>query len=353
MDGILEYYRATGEKRCLDAIIAIHAKLAQSELNPLGDVGFVDKLIGASHYPNTATEVCDAIHWIRLSYDLFLVTGDDKYLDYMELAYFNAFLAGVYRDGTWTAFAVRGSVHHEANSQCNCAFNHCCVNNAPRTFMDMASATVTRDNDGVFQVNFYQDATATLDGVTFVISGNYPIGNTVTISVSDPAAKVRFRKPNWCRKLDVTQTAGEYTLVFDMNPRIVNRSEENIAADANSKTAWPYKRYQLANCPNESDPLLKHYRETMAATMMNGPLVLARACQAGTKQEQLYDDATVNNQNCTLKLTPKDPANCWGIWQAEILKGDKLVKSFPVCDLQSAADFSLYGYCADTFSIWV
>ena len=188
LDGLLEYYRVTGEKRCLDAVAAIHENLAKSELNPIGDVGFVDKFIGAAHYPNAATELCDTIHWIRLSYDLFLITGDDKYLDYMEFAYFNAFLAGVYRDGSWAAFSIRAATRHEPNFQCNCAYNHCCVNNVPRTFMDMASATVVRDQDGVFQVNFYQDATATLDGVTFKIRGNYPVGNIVTVTVSVPQA---------------------------------------------------------------------------------------------------------------------------------------------------------------------
>ena len=352
LDGLLEYYRVTGEKRCLDAVAAIHENLAKSELNPIGDVGFVDKFIGAAHYPNAATELCDTIHWIRLSYDLFLITGDDKYLDYMEFAYFNAFLAGVYRDGSWAAFSVRAATRHEPNFQCNCAYNHCCVNNVPRTFMDMASATVVRDQDGVFQVNFYQDATATLDGVTFKIRGNYPVGNIVTVTVSDTSAKIRFRKPGWCPKLDVSQQGNVYMLTFDMAPRIVNRPTDNIAADANDPKGWPYKRYQCV-AMYSGDAVIRNYRSTMAATMMTGPLVLARARRAGATADQLYSDDTVNGLTCTLKLSPRKNDLCWGAWDAEIIHDGKVVKSFPVCDFQSAADSHYGGPTGNTFSVWV
>ncbi len=348
LDGLLEYYRVTGEKRCLDVVVAIHENLAKSELNPMGDVGYVDKFIGSVHYPNTSTELCDTIHWIRLSYDLFLITGEDKYLDTMEIAYLNAFLAGVYRDGTWAAFSVRGAVRHEANFQCNCAYNHCCVNNVPRTFMDMAAGTVSRDADGVFQVNFFQDATATLDGVTFTIRGNYPVGNQVTVTVSDATAKVRFRKPGWCPKMEVTEVNGVYTLTFDMAPRIVDRLEECYPADA----PWPHDRYMLIPL-SPNDQVIKHYRSTMAATMMYGPLVLARALRAGTPKEQLHCTDTVNGKGCTLKVTPRETNICWGAWDAEIQKDGKTIDTFPVCDFQSSADSPYAGPTGNVFSIWV
>lgn len=351
LDGLLEYYRITGDKRTLDTVAAIHKNLAESDMNPLGDVGFVDKFIGASHYPNASTEVCDTIHWIRLSYDLFLITGDDKYLDYMEIAYFNAFLAGVYRDGSWATFAVRSSTRHEANYQCNCAYNHCCVNNVPRTFMDMAAATVVRDQKGVFQVNFYQDATATLDGVTFTIRGNYPVGNKVTVDVSCGIADVRFRKPAWCPKMDVSRDGNTYTLVFDMAPRIVERPVNNIAEDANDENGWPYRRYQCVHL-HPIDPVIANYRKEMAATMMYGPLLLARACRAGAKKTQLYSERTVNGLGCSLRLTPRQAPLCWGAWDAEIISGGKVVESFPVCDFQSAGDSPYAGPTGNAFSIW-
>ena len=89
--------------------------------------------------------------------------------------------------------------------------------------MDFASTVVTVDRNGVFHVNQYQDAAVTLDGVRFEIAGNYPVGTTVTVRVSQPV-KLAFRKPAWCPKMEVSSHGDVHTLVFDMNPRLVNRT---------------------------------------------------------------------------------------------------------------------------------
>ena len=130
------------------------------------------------------------------------------------------------------------------------------VNNLPRTFMDVAQVTVTRDRAGVFHVNLYQDAAVTLDGVTFAIEGNYPVGSVVTVRVSDPAAKVVFRTPAWCPKLDVAQPEkGVWRLTFDMNPRLLDGPDTAVA----KKEGWHYARYLCREQPLRS-PLRDSYR---------------------------------------------------------------------------------------------
>ena len=131
VDGLIEYYRATGDARCLETAKAIRDNLQRNELNVFGSVGFGDKIIGASLYCNALNEVCDVIHWIRLNVDLFLVTGDVKYLDIVEVAYFNGYLAGIWRGGAWGPFFIRGHKRHSEQRQCGYAYNHCCVNNQP------------------------------------------------------------------------------------------------------------------------------------------------------------------------------------------------------------------------------
>ena len=197
-------------------------------------------------------------------------------------------------------------------------------------------------------MNFYQDATATLDGVTFQIRGNYPVGHHVTVTVSDPAAKVRFRKPGWCPNMDVKKAGDAYVLTFDMVPRIVERPQKCRKDDE----AWAHNRYLLQPL-YPSDHVVKEYRTTMAATMMYGPLVLARALRAGTPLEKLHAADTVNGQGCALKVTPRESEFCWGAWDAEILKDGRVLDSFPVCDFQSAADSPFAGPTGNVFSIWV
>ena len=347
LDGLLEYTRLTGDARALETVRKIYDNLLRTELNVLGDVGYVDQFYGAATQPNASTEVCDTIHWIRLSLDLYLMTGDVRYCDAIELAYFNAFLAGVYRDGTWGAFAVRGTACHETDRQCGYAYNHCCVNNVPRTFMDMAEGTVTRDRAGVFHVNFYQDATATLDGVDFAISGNYPVGSVVTVKVSDPAAKVVFRTPAWCPKLDVAQPEkGVWRLTFDMNPRLLDGPDTAVA----KKEGWHYARYLCREQPLRS-PLRDSYRATPAATVMVGPLLLAKSRRTGATETELMDLATVRGQGYAVKVTPVACEDVWGAWDVELTKPGAPTIRTRACDYQSAGD-DPYADGSVRFSIW-
>ena len=347
LDGILEYYRVTGDARSLATVRAIYDNLHRTELNSLGDVGYVDQFFGTAERPNAMTEVCDTIHWIRLSLDLYLITGEARYLDAMELAYFNAFLAGVYRDGNWGAFAVRDAVRHANERQCGYSYNHCCVNNVPRTFMDMAAGTVTLDTNGVFHVNFYQDAEVTLDGVTFRISGNYPVGSRVTVDVEGADGKtIVFRKPAWCPKMDVDRKDGaacRYVLDFDMNPRLVERK----LAPAEAK-GWHLSRY-LNGPIGANDPVRTTFRTEPSATVMYGPLLLAKSRLLGESETTLADPLTVNGKGYSLKLTPLKTDCTWGAWTVELSKPGEETLRYRACDYQSAGD-AIYGPNANVFS---
>ena len=352
VDGLLEYYRVTGESRCLETARAIRDNLAKNDANPFGAVGFGDKLIGAPQYVNGLNEVCDVIHWIRLNVDLFLLTGDKTYMDSVERAYFNGYLAGIWRGGAFGPFFIRGHGRHtEQRGQCGYAYNHCCVNNLPRTFMDIAQASVTRDRKGTYHVNLYQDATVTLDGVTFEISGNYPVDNVVTVRVSDPAAKVAFRQPEWCPKMNVqpttSQTSQTFVLSFDMNPRVVDRLATVPALNAKDTKIWAYHRYP--DPPNNMD-CRQNYRTTPAAQVMWGPLVLAKSRVIGNARAEVDEPFTVNGKGYSAKLTPlKSNGMTWGLWNLELTKpGERTVK-VKVCDFESGTDLPCGG---GFFSIW-
>ena len=344
--GLLEYTRMTGDERALETVKKLRENVFRTELNVLGDVGYVDQFYGAASQPNACTEVCDTIHWIRLNLDLYLMTGDKTYCDAIELAYFNAFLAGVYRDGTWGAFAIRGAMCHNHDRQCGYAWNHCCVNNVPRTFMDMAEGSVTVDRAGVYHVNFYQDAKVTLDGATFEISGNYPVDNVVTVKVSGTDARVRFRKPAWCPKLDVARNGNVYTLAFDMNPRVQDGPDTVVA----EKQGWHYSRY-LHAYKAWKNAISDSYRATPAATVMWGPLLLAKSRRTGAKPEELMDLSTVRGRGYAVKLTPAAGDGVWCAWDVELSKPGEPTVRTRACDYQSAGD-EPFMEGTPRFSIW-
>ena len=354
LDGLLEYYRVTGERRCLDTVVQTRDLLDKYESNPLGGVGFCDKFIGAASRPNGASEVCDAIHWMRLNIDLFLITGEDRYMDSVEKCYYNNFFAGVDRDGLYGSFIVRALARHEHQLQCGYAYNHCCVNNVPRSFMDFASTVVTVDKDGTFHVNQYQDATVTLDGVKFTIRGGYPVEGNVTVEVSDASKKVVFRKPAWCPRMDVTEKDGVYSLAFDMNPRLVASAQVPNQQDEPGLTVtdqWAENRHAVAWQKDVGRDVRRQYRETPALALWNGPLLLAKSRLLGMNAEQLEDASTVIGQGYRPVLARIPSERVMAAWDVRLVKEGAPEIKAKVCDFQSAADSRL-GENFTWFSIW-
>lgn len=354
LDGILEYYRVTGEKRCLDAVAKIRDLLDKYESNPLGGVGFGDRFLGAASRPNGVLEICDAIHWMRLNIDLFLIIGDDKYMDSVEKCYYNNFFSGVDRDGLFSSFVVRSLARHEHRSQCGYAYSHCCVNNVPRSFMDFASTVVTVDKNDVFHVNQYQDATVTLDGVKFTIRGGYPAEGKVTVEVSDPAKKVVFRKPSWCPRMDVSEKDGVYTLAFDMNPRLVASAQVANTQDASGlevTDAWAEHRHAFTWQKNVGRDVRRQYRKTPALALWNGPLLLAKSRRLGMNTEQLEDPSSVIGKGYRPILTRIASDRVMAAWDVRLVKEGEPDITAKVCDFQSAADARLSDNFT-WFSIW-
>ena len=348
LDGILEHYRVTGSRRSLEIVRSIRDNIAENEANGIGGVGYCDQLHKAATRINAISEVCDAVHWIRLNLDLYMITGEDRYLDAMETCYLNNFLAGVFRDGSWCAFAVRGCTRHSVGRQCGYAYNHCCVNNAARTWMDMASAGVTKDGQGTYHVNFYEDSTVRFGDLLFEISGNYPVGSNVTVRISGGDPKVVFRKPGWCQKMDVARDGGAYSLTFDMNPRIVHRALAHDAEGADRKN-WLFTRYMVGS--KSGDAVSRGYRTTPAAEVMWGPLVLARSVHVGSLSAGLADEPSVNGREYSIKAEPVPSSCTWGAWNLELSGPDGDIRRFRACDYQSAGDCP-YDNGADVFSIW-
>ena len=354
LDGLLEYYRVTGERRCLDTVAKIRDLLDRYESNPLGGVGFVDKFVGAASRPNGASEVCDAIYWMRLNIDLFLITGVDRYLDSVEKCWYNNFFAGVDRDGLYGSFTVRALARHEHQLQCGYAYNHCCVNNVPRSFMDFASTVVTVDRDGTFHVNQYQDATVALDGVKFTIRGGYPVEGKVTVSVSDASRKVVFRKPTWCPRMDVKAEGGVYRLDFDMNLRLVAAAQVANPQDAATLGAtdrWAEDRH--VTTPNKAvgRDVRRQYRKTPALALWNGPLLLAKSRRLGMTTEQLEDSASVIGKGYRPILTRIKSDRVMAAWDVRLVKEGEPDVTAKACDYQSAADARL-GDNFTWFTIW-
>ena len=360
LDGMVEYYRLTGEREWLDLVVGLQDLIWRTERNPVESVGYNDQFTGAARHLNGTSEPCDAVHWIRLNYDLYLATGDAKYVDAAESTYYNAFLAGVFRDGKWGAREVRSHGRHIARfGQSGMRWQHCCVDNLARTFADIAQLAATREGDAV-RVNLYSPFTTDFADATVSLTGDFPVADKVKAHIrADANLTVRFRVPPWSPKTifrvgdKVTEVPASarwhtvkvkagHTLVritFDLAPRLVDGTQEPYAG----KEDYRYRRW------NAGPDSARLYRTEPAARLFRGPLLLAKSKNVGTAADDILKTC-LRGGGWQVKLRPLADDRVHGAWEATFTRGNE-VRKVNVCDFPSAGD-ELLPPNADYFSIF-
>ena len=360
LDGVLEYYRVTGERRCLDMVSRLQGMLWTHERNLVESVGYNDQFVGAARLINGASEPCDAIHWIRLNFDLYLITGDVRYVNAIEPTFYNALLAGVYRDGRWGARQVRSAGRHvPGEQQCGLRLQHCCVNNMPRSFMDIAQLGATQEADGTVRVNLYNPFTTDFSNVCVKVVGDYrygdfPTSDRVTVELDARRdVRVRFRLPPWSRTVvfqrlpggesetvapdgawyDVDLKAGRTAIRvrFDMAPRI-ETSDRALVGEFDEK----YVRRRW--CQGGAD-MAKYYRTTPAARLFLGPLLLAKSKNVGDGEDDIFRTC-LNGGGWSVRLERTPNPHVQAAWHAVFTRGDETYET-DVCDFPSAGDSDL------------
>ena len=361
--GIVEYWRVTGDAGALRLAKDMRERILADEQNLCCSVGYNDQFWGAKRQLNGVSEPCDAIHWMRLNYELYLATGECKYVDEIERCFYNAFLAGVRPDGKWGARCVRShGRHQEAPPQSGMTLQHCCVNNMPRGFMDAARTILAKDVQGVLQVGLYHDSEAAVGGDTVTVTGNYPVSDEVTVVIRRPVAgKVRFRVPDWCPALtlcsetacrratkpgwfEVEAPAGksEWHLDFDMNARIVDSHRASVSGYGKGNAL----RERWAG--REDSDMFAYLRTTPAAQVFYGPLMLAKSVKLGADEKTILDPETVNGGGWRVTAKPSKADGVWGAWTLNFEK-DGRKKSVKACDYSSAA---VWGKTGVEFSVF-
>ncbi|MCQ2390373.1 MAG: glycoside hydrolase family 127 protein [Kiritimatiellae bacterium] len=370
VEGFIAYAKTTGEKRPLEAAQRIWEKLYAHERNVLGGVGYHDHFIGARAYANAITECCDVIHWMRLCRHLHEATGEGKYLDAWEAAFVNAFQAGIYREGEWGAHDVRshGRRHLTGMYEVDMTYHFCCIDNAVRGFGDWSDCQVREAQGGLLVVNFYTDCTFACGDVQGAIRGNYPVGDTVTLSVTSPRPRrLSLHVPGWCRggmrlngapvgdvarfELDVAAGETTLTLTFAAAPRIEPLVLEPRTAQ---EVTWPEMHtFEMARRGGGAyfhNPEMKGLsRTTPGVRILRGPLVLAKAEIMGDHNATVFTDIPgLAAQASIVGFEPLTGHDVWGAWKLTVDVGGAQT-SVPVCDFASAADWD---DPRNAFSIW-
>ncbi|MBE6562074.1 MAG: hypothetical protein E7662_13215, partial [Ruminococcaceae bacterium] len=361
-DGLLELYRVTGTEKYLRASQMFWDSVKEDEENILGSVGYCERFVRAAQYPDCATEICDVIHWMRLSYELFALTGESKYMDALEKAYLNAFLAGIWENGQSGAFFVRSAGRHAAAEwQVETKYQHCCVNNAARGFVNAAESSVMAAVDGIY-VNQYFPVRVSLGDMTIRVSSGYTDSGTVTLTVRGAAAgtKLHLRMPAWSAKTVIAEIGGdEYTsvsrggyeavtltgedqvfrLCFDMTPEIMDfHSDLPGLFGALDGRDYHIRRWcdaGIGQCDRRQ--MLSH----PMSVIRRGPVMLARTKRLGAREEDMFSGETVWGKERTVSASRLMYDRMLCAFRVTVTCPYGEVHTYDMCDAASAANNAL------------
>ena len=339
-DGIIELYRVTGEKMYLDAAEAYWDILVKHEYNSLFSVGFNDVFGDAAYDINCASEPCDVLHFMRLCYELFLLTGDIKYMDKFELAASTPLIASTYKNGRWGARALRGQGRHlTATLQAGFTRNHCCVNNMPRGIMNFIEAGVMTDGECVM-INLYTPLDARIEtdkGAVLVhISGEYlsDCRAKIELTFDGEAVPVKLRVPEWSKVGTVTVGDTAYTVshgyftftpsgkteavtvAFDDTVRVVELTSHPERGDIEwKKDRWVSASWTAPVTDSAAGEFVSADPETFiesdrACILVRGASILCRTKLIGNTEEEMFGDrrltAAYKCVACERIYTPSD-----------------------------------------------
>ena len=101
-EGLLEYYKITGNERYKTAIVNFANKVLESDFSVIGCCGCTHELFDHSvvRQANTTNnpimqETCVTVTLMKFFYRIYLLTGDTRYVDAFEISFYNAYLGAI------------------------------------------------------------------------------------------------------------------------------------------------------------------------------------------------------------------------------------------------------------------
>ncbi|MFH0921278.1 MAG: beta-L-arabinofuranosidase domain-containing protein [Fibrobacterota bacterium] len=223
-EGLLELYRATGNRTYLDTVLDYYTVILEKEILSLGSGSDNEQWYGtrngqtavmAQDNPNFSIgiEACATVTWQKLNEQLLRLTGDSRYADEMEKTMYNM----LFRSMDWNTgrFGFHVPIF-SANTDWGGGTTWgtdigCCSANGPRGLLLLPRIAVMRDTGGPV-VSLYSSGSAIIDlpqgnHVRLTETTEYPLDDSVIIIVQpdQPADfTIKLRIPSWSIQNSVT-----------------------------------------------------------------------------------------------------------------------------------------------------
>lgn len=269
-EGLLEYYRVTGNEDCKTAVVNFVDAVAKTDITIIGCAGCRHEQFDHSalrQFDPTERglmqETCVTVTWMKLCWQLLRLTGEARYAEYMERSAFNALLGTMntersLRNGGMPFDSYSPLLLQHRGRQIGGLrglhghfFYGCCVAIAAAGIGLLGAFPVMASRDGVV-VNTFADGTVSVpvgeQTVTVTMETAYPADGTVALHLGLDRPQeftLRIRIPSFSRNTTLTVNgetvpcvAGEYaeirrvwdgsetvSLTLDTSPRRITPAE--------------------------------------------------------------------------------------------------------------------------------
>lgn len=327
--GVADVYAETGDVTLMSTLNKMWNNVINTKMYITGGCGALYDGVsvdGTSYKPDTVqkvhqsygrdyqlpnfsahNETCANIGNVLWNWRMFLLTGDSKYADIVELALYNSVLSGVSLDGTKYFYTnpLASTVDYpyhlrwEGGRVPYISKSNCCPPNVVRTIAEVSDYMYSIGEKGLY-VNMYGGntlATELHDGTKIKLeqTTSYPWDGKISISVkelSKNGTKLFLRIPGWCKRYELKQ-----------NDKLITSAKENgfvaVTVKANDKLEL---NMDMPATLIESNPLVEETRNQV--TVKRGPVVYCLE-SADLPQQKVFDvviPANIKLQPVSMKI---------------------------------------------------
>ncbi|MBK8951662.1 MAG: glycoside hydrolase family 127 protein, partial [Chitinophagaceae bacterium] len=298
MAGVADVYAETGDKTLLTTLNKLWENVINTKMYVTGGCGALYDGVsvdGTSYKPDTVqkvhqsygrdfqlpnfsahNETCANIGNVLWNWRMFLLTGETKYADIVELALYNSVLSGISMDGkkffyTNALAASKDYPYHlrwEGGRTEYINKSNCCPPNAVRTIAEVNDYMYSIGEKGLY-INMYGGNilnTELHDGTKLKLeqTTNYPWDGKISFSVKELSrngAKLFMRIPGWCKRFEFKQN-GKLLTMKNVNGFV------KVTVKANDKLEL---NMDMPATLLESNPMVEETRNQVA--VKRGPVV--------------------------------------------------------------------------------
>ena len=327
-EGLLEFYRLTGNERHKTAVINFAKSVIETEVSVIGSCGCTHELFDhtktrqTQFYEGIMQETCVTVTWMKLCSQLLRLTGERVFADEIERSFYNAYLGSLntnmissidleyiakrykkeFGEGEPNIITLpfdsysplipgkRGRKIGGFQFMADRSYYGCCVCIGAAGVGVVAKHAVMKSADAV-TVNFYEAGETVVETdegkITILTETAYPADGVIKLKISSEYAfLLRLRVPEWSKKTKIP----EMSRIIEGYAEVqIGAGESEIAIEFDMSIRetlpekWDMDVLFINTCGTMRPPVpVRHYDEDdLYISLSRGPLTLAADSRLG------------------------------------------------------------------------